>query len=141
MLLMPRVSRKDNAYFLLKAAAALLPLCLLLAAGVEASLELQKSIDLDVPASQLSNNGPVIMNMAAANPSAPPTAEPQVLLSLPQVSVDLDITKQKVPLLSVADAPCKKLCKNKCDIKMEKSCINVTLPKKVRACRSFNSTC
>jgi hypothetical protein len=104
-------------------------------AGVEASLELQKSIDLDLPAGELSTNGPVIMhhmNMAA-NPSAPVTAaaaEPQVLLSLPRLSADLGITKQKVPLLSVADAPCKKLCKDKCEIKMEKSCINVTLPKK-----------
>jgi hypothetical protein len=73
------------------------------------------------------------MNMAA-NPSAPvataAAAEPQVLLSLPRVSVDLGISKQKVPLLSVADAPCKKLCKDKCEIKMEKTCINVTLPKK-----------
>jgi hypothetical protein len=70
----------------------------------------------------------------AANPSAPVTTaaatEPQVLLSLPRVSVDLGISKQKMPLLSVADAPCKKLCKDKCEIKLEKTCINVTLPKK-----------
>jgi hypothetical protein len=102
------------------------------AADIEASLELQKGCDL--PAGQLANDGHVFMNMA--NPSAPPTAtaaaEPQVLLSLPRLSVDLGITKQKVPLLSVADAPCKKLCKNKCEITKEKTCLNVTLPKKVR---------
>jgi hypothetical protein len=111
----------------------LLLLFFLSAADVDASLELKKSIDLDLPAGELSSSGPVIMNMAA-NPSAPPTAaaaaEPQVLLSLPRVSVDRGISKQKVPLLSVAEAPCKKLCKNKCKITMEKTCINVTLPKK-----------
>jgi hypothetical protein len=111
------------------AAVALLPVP---AAGLDASLELKKSMHLDLPAAALSNSGPVIMHMAA-NPSAPATAaaaEPQVLLSLPRLSVDLGISKQKVPLLSVADAPCKKLCKDKCEIKMEKTCINVTLPKK-----------
>ncbi|WIA33346.1 hypothetical protein OEZ86_006483 [Tetradesmus obliquus] len=82
-------------------------------------------------ASELSSTGHVIMTMA--NPSAPPTAtaaEPKVLLSLPRLSLDLGITGKKVPLLSVADAPCKKLCKNKCEINMEKTCLNVTLPKK-----------
>eukprot|EP00883_Tetradesmus_obliquus_P002945 jgi/Sobl393_1/13159/SZX69848.1 len=71
--------------------------------------------------------------MTMANPSAPPTAtaaEPKVLLSLPRLSLDLDITGKKVPLLSVADASCKKLCKNKCESNMEKTCLNVTLPKK-----------
>jgi hypothetical protein len=65
----------------------LLLLCSLPAADVDASLQLKKSLDLDLdlPAGELSSSGPVIMNMAA-NPSAPPTtaaaAEPQVLLSL-----------------------------------------------------------
>eukprot|EP00883_Tetradesmus_obliquus_P015221 jgi/Sobl393_1/8341/SZX76978.1 len=89
----------------------------------------------DGDASELSSTGHVIMTMA--NPSAPPAAtaaEPKVLLSLPRLSLDLDITGKKVPLLSVADAPCKKLCKNKCEINMEKTCLNVTLPKKVSQC-------
>jgi hypothetical protein len=114
-------------------------LCRHPAADISASLELQKGGDL--PAGQLANDGHVIMHMA--NPSAPPTAtaaaEPQVLLSLPWLSVDLDITKQKVPLLRVADAPCKKLCKNKCQSTMEKTCLNVTLPKKVRQPKSSES--
>jgi hypothetical protein len=52
------------------------------------------------------------------------------VLSAPQVSVDLSIKKEKVPLLTVSDAPCKKICKQKCTITLEKQCLTVDVPKK-----------
>jgi hypothetical protein len=72
---------------------------------------------------------------AAANPSTPPvtTADASsgvTVLSAPQVSVDLSIKKEKVPLLTMSDAPCKKICKDKCTITLEKHCMTVDVPKK-----------
>jgi hypothetical protein len=54
------------------------------------------------------------------------------VLSAPQVSVDLSIKKEAVPLLTVSDAPCKKICKDKCTITLENHCMTVDVPKKVR---------
>jgi hypothetical protein len=72
---------------------------------------------------------------AAANPSTPPVTTADAgsgvtVLSAPQVSVDLSIKKEKVPLLTVSDAPCKKICKDKCTITLEKHCLTVDVPKK-----------
>ncbi|WIA33063.1 hypothetical protein OEZ86_006219 [Tetradesmus obliquus] len=52
------------------------------------------------------------------------------VLSVPQVSVGLSLKKEKVPLLTVSDAPCKKICAPKCTITLEKHCLTVDVPKK-----------
>jgi hypothetical protein len=93
------------------------------------------------PAANISASGSLDLSLskgqaaAAANPSTPPvtTADASsgvTVLSAPQVSVDLSIKKEKVPLLTVSDAPCKKICKDKCTITLEKHCLTVDVPKK-----------
>ncbi|WIA12914.1 hypothetical protein OEZ85_006531 [Tetradesmus obliquus] len=52
------------------------------------------------------------------------------VLSVPQVSVGLSVKKEQVPLLTVSDAPCKKICAPKCTITLEKHCLTVDVPKK-----------
>jgi hypothetical protein len=67
---------------------------------------------------------------AAAEATAAAATSGVAVLSAPQVSVDLSIMKEKVPLLTVSDAPCKKICKDKCTITLEKQCLTVDVPKK-----------
>jgi hypothetical protein len=55
------------------------------------------------------------------------------------VSVDLSIKKEKVPLLTVSDAPCKKICKDKCTITLENHCMAIDVPKKVRVAQEVCS--
>jgi hypothetical protein len=88
-----------------------------------ADKSLSASLDLDL------NKGAA--PAAAAQATAAASAGVAVL-SAPQVSVDLSIKKEQVPLVTMSDAPCKKICKNKCSITMEKQCLTVDVPKKVR---------
>jgi hypothetical protein len=67
---------------------------------------------------------------AAAQATAAAPSSGVAVLSVPQVSVDLSIKKKQVPLLTVSDAPCKKICKDKCTITLEKQCLTVDVPKK-----------
>jgi hypothetical protein len=67
---------------------------------------------------------------AAAEATAAAATSGVTVLSAPQLSVDLSIKKEKVPLLTVSDAPCKKICKDKCTITLEKQCLTVDVPKK-----------
>jgi hypothetical protein len=67
---------------------------------------------------------------AAAKATAAATSSGVAVLSAPQVSVDLSIKEEKVSLLTVSDAPCKKICKDKCTITLEKQCLTVDVPKK-----------
>ncbi|KAF6251589.1 FAE1/Type III polyketide synthase-like protein-domain-containing protein [Scenedesmus sp. NREL 46B-D3] len=67
---------------------------------------------------------------AAADGTAAAATSGVAVLSAPQVSVDLSIKKEKVPLLTVSEAPCKKICKDKCTITLEEHCLTVDVPKK-----------
>jgi hypothetical protein len=67
---------------------------------------------------------------ATAEATAAAATSGVAVLSAPQVSVDLSIKKEKVPLLMVSDAPCKKICKDKCTVTLEKQCLTVDVPKK-----------
>jgi hypothetical protein len=104
-------------------------------------LTLFLKICLLLPAADINASGSLAMSLskgdaaATANPSTPPitaaAADSSVtVLSAPQVSVDLSIKKEKVPLLTVSDAPCKKICRDKCTITLEKHCLTVDMPKK-----------
>lgn len=67
---------------------------------------------------------------AAAQATAAAATSGVAVLSVPQVSADLSIKKEMVPLLTVSDAPCKKICAPKCTITLEKHCLTVDVPKK-----------
>lgn len=72
-------------------------------------------------------------------PSTTPEGTPvEAVLSVPQLFVELNITKEKLPVLAVSSAPCQKVCHDKCSMHLEKHCLNITVPRKVCPCVMTN---
>uniref|UniRef100_A0A383WHI0 Uncharacterized protein n=1 Tax=Tetradesmus obliquus TaxID=3088 RepID=A0A383WHI0_TETOB len=99
-----------------------LALCSAHAADADKGLSASGSLDLSLSKAEAT--------AVAAEATATAADSGVAVLSVPQVSVGLSVKKEKVPLLTVSDAPCKKICAPKCTITLEKHCLTVDVPKK-----------
>lgn len=98
-------------------------------AGVEVSGSLSVSKGLSVAAPTVAAGNPSAPAVAEANPSAP-AVEANAGATVALAAPVLDVKVRKVPIVTVADAPCQKVCKDQCSITLEKTCNMVPVTQK-----------
>lgn len=91
--------------------------------SVSGSLSVSKEVTAGAPAAAVGNPS------AVPNPSAP-AVEANTGATVALAAPVLDVQIKKVPIVTVSDAPCQKVCKDQCSITLEKTCSQVPVTEK-----------